>query len=263
MKFILGKKLNMTQVFKDNGDVVPVTAVFAEPNVVTQVKNKDPEGYTAIQVGFSRTKKINKTQGGHLKGLESLKTVKEFRVDAEEAGSLKRGDTISVDVFEPGDGVKVVGKSKGKGFQGVVRRHGFHGAPASHGHKDQERMGGSIGATDAARVFKGMKMPGQMGDKQVTVTGLEIIDVDSEKNILYVKGAVPGARNGLLLISGAGEMKLQESKDGDEKKEVKAKVKAEAPIAEEAPKETAPKAEAKEPAPAKVPTSEAEKKEAK
>src|SRR3989339_1334483 len=182
MKFIIGKKLEMTQIFREDGRAIPVTAVLATPNVVTQIKGDD-DNYSAVQVGFGPAQKIKKAKAGHLKGIGQIKTMREFKVRPEEIKDLKRGDEITVNVFEVGDKIKVVGTSKGKGFQGVVRRHGFHGAPASHGHKDQERMPGSIGATDAARVFKGKKMPGQMGNARSTVSGLEIIEVDSVKNI--------------------------------------------------------------------------------
>jgi len=206
MKFILGKKLTMTQIFKDDGNVVPVTAILVEPNTVTQIKTQDQDGYSAVQVGFGRAKHINKPQGGHLKGLNPIKTLREFVVPAEEIRELKRGAILTVEIFNQGDQVKVTGVSKGKGFQGVVKRHGFHGSPATHGHKDQLRMPGSIGSTDPARVFKGLRMPGQMGNSRVTVSGLEVVAIDQEKNILYIKGAVPGGRNGLLLISGPGEL---------------------------------------------------------
>ncbi|OGY44383.1 MAG: 50S ribosomal protein L3 [Candidatus Buchananbacteria bacterium RIFCSPHIGHO2_02_FULL_40_13] len=211
MKFILGKKLAMTQIFGANGQAVPVTAVLAEPNIVAQVKTADKDKYSAVQVGFGAGKNLNKPQAGHLKGLDHLKIVREFRISPAEAVKLKRGDRITVDVFKKDDKVKVVGTSKGRGYQGVVKRHGFHGSPASHGHKDQLRKSGSIGATDPARVFKGMRMAGRMGHDQISVLGLAIVDIDQEKNILYIKGAVPGARNGLLLISAPGEMKIQAS----------------------------------------------------
>ncbi len=173
---------------------------------------------------------------GHLKGMASFRYLSEFKISSlnhlqsssngsnnftagisndklTAGGTLERGDVITVGVFEAGDKVKVTGVSKGKGFQGVVKRHGFHGSPASHGHKDQLRMPGSIGSTDAARVFPGKRMAGRMGGEQVTVTNLEIIKIDEDKNLIYVKGAVPGARNSLLEISGEGEMKLQDTRD--------------------------------------------------
>jgi len=213
MKFILGKKLEMTQIFQDDGRVVPVTAVLAEPNIITQIKTEEKDKYSAVQVGFNGvgSKHINKSQVGHLKGLTSVKTTKEFRVVSSEAEKFNRGDQITVGVFTANDEVKVTGTSKGRGFQGVVKRHGFHGSPASHGHKDQLRKSGSIGATDPARVFKGIRMAGRMGNDQITITGLTIIDIDLDNNILYIKGAVPGARNGLLIISAPGEMELNKN----------------------------------------------------
>lgn len=210
MKFILGKKLAMTQIFQANGRVVPVTAVLAQPNIVTQVKTEDKDKYSAVQVGFGLNKHLKKPQAGHLKGLTSVKTMKEFRVDVSEAAKIKKGDQITVEVFVKDDQVKVTGTSKGRGYQGVVKRHRFSGSPASHGHKDQLRKSGSIGATDPARVFKGMRMAGRMGGDQISVSGLSIVDIDKEKNILYIKGAVPGARNSLVLISAPGEMKLEQ-----------------------------------------------------
>ena len=218
MKFILGKKLEMTQIFQDNGRVVPVTAVLAEPNIVTQVKTEDKDKYSAVQVGFGLNKNIKKPQAGHLKGLTAVKTMKEFRVASQEAAKLKKGDQITVDVFVKDDEVKVTGTSKGRGYQGVVKRHRFHGSPASHGHKDQLRKSGSIGATDPARVFKGMRMAGRMGGDQISVTGLSIVDIDKEKNILYIKGALPGARNSLVIISAPGEMNIQESQENNKTK---------------------------------------------
>lgn len=214
MKFILGKKLEMTQIFSPDGAALPVTAILAVPNIVTQVKSVDTkDGYDAIQVGFGSIKKSIKSQVGHLKGLDVVKTIREFRVAKEDAENLKRGDKITVEVFAVGDEVKVTGTSKGKGFQGVVKRHGFHGAPKSHGHKDQERMPGSIGAGGVQRVFKGRRMAGHMGDEQVTISGLEIVAVEPEKNILYVKGAVPGARDALVMIYGPGKMELSKDKE--------------------------------------------------
>ncbi len=208
MKYILGKKIAMTQRFADDGTVTPVTVVEAGPCVITQVKTADNDGYTAVQLGFGERKRIKKAQRGHAKDLGTPRYLREFRVD--DTGALKRGDIITAGVFTPGDAVQVVGTSKGRGFTGVVKRHGFHGSKATHGNKDQLRTSGSIGATDAARVFKGTRMAGQMGDQQVTITGLSIVDVNPAERLLYIKGAVPGARNGLLLISGDGEMKLEQ-----------------------------------------------------
>lgn len=201
MKFILGKKLGMTQVFRADGTVVPVTRVKAGPCVVTQVKTKEKDGASAVQVGFGEQKafRLNKAIQGHLKDLSTVSVMRDFSDDTDHG--LKRGDTFTVSIFEPGEKVKVTGKSKGRGFQGVVKRHNFAGSPASHGHKDQLRMPGSIGATDPGRVFKGTRMGGHMGDARVTVSNLEIIEVLPEFDEILIKGAVPGARGGLLMIS--------------------------------------------------------------
>lgn len=202
MKFILGKKLEMTQKFLDDGTVVPVTAVLAGPCAITQVKTVAKDGYDAAQIGFGIKKKMNKPQAGHLKDLDNFRYLREVRIDELKGKEdLKRGDVIAVDSFQVGDLVKVSGNSKGKGFQGVVRRHGFSGSPATHGHKDQLRMPGSIGSTGPQRVFKGMRMAGRMGDERITVKNLKVIEIDKNKNIIFIKGAIPGARNGLVEIS--------------------------------------------------------------
>lgn len=210
MKFILGKKLNMAQLFQANGQVVPVTVIAAGPCKITQAKQEATDGYVAVQIGFGAKKKLTKPLRGHLKNLPNFRYLKEFRIN--DAEKLQKGQTISVEVFQEGNTVRVTSVSKGKGFQGVVKRHGFHGSPASHGHKDQLRMPGSIGATYPQRVIKGKRMAGRMGGEQVTVKNLKIVKIDPEKNYLYIKGAVPGARNGLVLISGEGELKLSEEK---------------------------------------------------
>lgn len=201
MKFILGKKVEMSQIFRD-GKVIPVTKVKAGPCSVTQIKTKENDGYQSAQIGYGYKKKIKKPLLGHLKKSSTPKDnshyLKEFLIDPEQ--EIKLGDEIKVDIFEKGDIVDVSSKSKGKGFQGVVKRHGFHGSPATHGHKDQLRMPGSIGSTDAARVFKGKKMGGRMGGKRITVKNLEVIDIIPEENLLLLKGAVPGARNSILEI---------------------------------------------------------------
>ncbi|MBU4257229.1 50S ribosomal protein L3 [Patescibacteria group bacterium] len=215
MKFIIGKKLDMTQVWR--GDkVVGVTKVQAGPCVVVQVKTKDKDRYEAVQIGFGERKEKNiaKPQLGHFKKCKNnFRYVREFRIslntpnDAKER-QLECGDIIDVNMFEAGDNIQVTGISKGKGFQGVVKRHGFHGQDKTHGNKDQLRMPGSIGCTGPAHVFKGVRMPGRMGGEQVTTKNLEVVEVDKENNILLIKGAVPGARNGLVLISGEGELKV-------------------------------------------------------
>lgn len=216
MKFIVGKKLDMTQVWQ--GDkVVGVTKVQAGPCVVVQIKTKDKDKYEAVQIGFGerKEKNIKKPQKNHMKGLGNFKSLREFRValnapnDAKER-QLKKGDVINVSTFESGDNIQVTGISKGKGFQGVVKRHGFHGQDKTHGNKDQLRMPGSIGCTGPAHVFKGVRMPGRMGGEQVTTKNLEVVEVDKENNILLIKGAVPGARNGLVLIQGEGELLIKQ-----------------------------------------------------
>lgn len=211
MKFILGKKVAMTQKYDEHGNVIPVTKVFAGPNVVTQVKTSKLDKYQAVQVGFGSRRKMAKPQSGHAGKLGNFLYFREFNLkndaEADKTLSVKVGDTITVNTFAKGDIVHVTGTSKGKGFQGVVKRWGFHGSPATHGHKDQLRMPGSIGASSSpSKVFKGKKMPGRMGDTQVTVKNLEVIDVDTEHNYLFIKGSVPGARNGLVMISGDGSL---------------------------------------------------------
>ena len=237
-KFILGRKLNMTQKFQEDGRVVPVTVVEAGPCTVVQVKNNDKDGYNAVQVGYATKNKrgINKPLAGHLKKLDSFRYLKEFRLDNVE--NFERSKVFDVTSFAVGDNLKVTATSKGKGFQGVVKRHGFHGSPATHGHKDQLRMPGSIGATDAARVFKGTRMGGRMGTDTVTVKNLELIEVDAEKNLLYVKGAVPGHRNSLVTIWADGELTFVEKKKEEPKAEVKKEVKTEDKPKTEAKKET-------------------------
>jgi len=225
MKFIIGKKLDMTQLWQGD-NIMAVTRVQAGPCTVVQVKTDDKDGYTAIQVGYGEKKEKNiaKPQQGHMKNAGvKARFLREFRIaidtpkDAKEH-QLKVGDKIDVNIFETGDNVQVTGISKGKGFQGVVKRHGFHGQDKTHGTKDQLRMPGSIGATGPAHVFKGVRMPGRMGGDRVTVKGLEIIEVDKENNILLIKGAVPGARNGLVLIQGEGELEMVVA--GNEKKKI-------------------------------------------
>lgn len=201
MKVILGKKLQMTQKFLPDGTVVPVTAVQAGPCIITQVKTAEQDGYLAIQLGFGEKKKVAKPQAGHLKDLPTVAVMREFRLPtADSLGELKRGDTVTVESFAEGDVIMVTGVSKGRGFQGVVKRHGFHGSPKTHGHKDQLRMPGSIGSGGVQHVLKGVRMAGRMGGKQVTVKNLTIAGIDAAKNILYIAGAVPGARNTVLEI---------------------------------------------------------------
>lgn len=197
MKFILAKKLEMSQIFLPNGTVVPVTLVQAGPCVVTQVKTEEKDGYQAVQVGFLNAKRLTQPMTGHLKDLPKAKIMSEFRLDVP--AELKRGDVIEASAFAVGDNIEVSGTSKGKGFQGVVKRHHFHGHPSTHGHKDQLRMPGSIGAGGVQRVFKGRRMAGRMGGDMVTVKNLSVVEV-RDGGILAIKGAVPGARNAILSI---------------------------------------------------------------
>lgn len=205
MKFILGQKIGMTQVFMPNGNVMPVTRVKAGPCQITQVKNDTK----AVQIGFGEIKeyRLNQAQLGHLKDLTPVRRLHDFK--NETVDGLSKGDVITVETFAAGDTVEVMGVSKGKGFAGVVKRHHFRGGPASHGHKDNLRMPGSIGAGGVQRVFKGMRMGGRMGGEQVTVKNLQIVEVHPETNELYVKGAVPGARNGFVTIQGPGDLKIK------------------------------------------------------
>ena len=200
MKFILGKKLEMSQVYGADGNLIPVTLVQAGPCVVTQVKTKESDGYEAVQVGFGTRRVLTQPEAGHLKDLPQVRHLVEFRTD--EGTTLKRGDAIDATVFQAGEKVHIRGTSKGKGFQGVVRRHGFHGHPTSHGHKDQERMPGSIGAGGVQHVLKGRRMAGHMGDAATTVKNLVVVEV-REGGIIALKGAVPGARHSLIEIVSA------------------------------------------------------------
>jgi large subunit ribosomal protein L3 len=229
MKFIIGTKLDMTQDWQGD-NVVAVTRVKAEPCVIVQLKNKEKDGYEAVQLGFGvrKEKNINKPQKNHYKKLGNFAKTREFRATV---GDLKIGDKIGASTFEVGDIIQVVGTSKGKGFQGSVKRHGFSGSKMTHGNKDQQRMPGSVGAKGPARIFKGIKMPGRMGGERVTVKNLEILKIDVENNILYIKGAVPGCANGLLLVSGEGELKILSEEKTTNKETTETKIKAE-PVTE-------------------------------
>lgn len=209
-KFILGKKQEMTQRFRPDGTIVPVTKIYAEPCIVTQVKTHSRDGYSAVQIGAGKAKHVSRPLSGHLHG-KPLKNLAEFRIEEEKEGSFAPGDIISASVFSAGDSVSLTGVSKGKGFQGVVKRHHFAGSPKTHGHKDQLRMPGSSGAGGVQHVFRGKRMPGRMGQDMVTITNIEIIEVEPQKNFIYVKGAVPGARNSPVWMECEGEMKLEKS----------------------------------------------------
>lgn len=191
----------MTQVFKDDGTVVPVTVVEAGPVVITQLRSPEKEGYAAVQVGFGdvNPKRVTKPISGHFAkaNVSPKRYLREFRVD--DLSGLEVGQEIKADIFRPGDKVSVTGVSKGKGFAGAVKRWHFHGGPKTHGSMIH-RKPQSGGATDAARTFKGVRRPGRMGGQTVTTAGLEIVRVDAEKNLLLIKGAVPGANGGLVVV---------------------------------------------------------------
>ena len=203
MPGILGKKLGMTQIFNDDGVVQPVTVIEAGPCLVVQRKTTDGEGYESVQVGLVETRPMRKVPqplGGHFKkaGVAPMRQLAEFRVAAED--ELKAGDQIKVDIFATDDYVDVVGTSKGKGFQGVIKRHGFGGGRATHGSMFH-RAPGSIGqASDPSRVFPGTRLPGRTGGGRVTAKNLRVVKVDADKNLLYVRGAVPGPNNGYVTI---------------------------------------------------------------
>lgn len=197
MSFVIGKKIEMAQQFKGDGTVVPVTLVKVEPNTVVQLRTTEKDGYTAVQLGTEVRRALTQPEAGHVKGLQNFGILREFRVEKTE---LKRGDTVDVSAFKPGMMVDVVGTSKGRGFQGVMKRHHFSGGPATHGQKDQMRMPGSIASQRQGPVSKGQRMAGHMGDERVTIKNLEVISVDADNHVIAVKGAIPGARGGLLLI---------------------------------------------------------------
>ena len=221
MRGLLGIKVGMTQVIDESGVVTPVTVIQAGPCYVTQVKQEPTDGYSAVQLGFGEIKEKSLTRGqiGHLgrlktdkkhpnrkadTGIPSVRHIREFRTRG--AGEYEVGQVLTVEQFQQGDHVDVVGKSKGRGFAGVVKRHGFSGGPRTHGQSDRLRAPGSIGATSGmSRVIKGMRMAGRMGNQRVASQNLEIIRIDSERNLLAVKGSVPGTKGGLVIVREAAK----------------------------------------------------------
>ncbi len=198
---ILGRKVGMTQVFDAGGEVVPVTIIEAGPCFVTQIKTAEDDGYAAVQLGFEETerRRLNQPLLGHLRGLPSLKVLREVRVVNPSAYEL--GQKVDVSLFQVGDRVDITGTSKGKGFAGVVKRHGFRGGVRTHGQTDRTRAPGSIGGgTTPGRVRKGLRMAGRMGGRRVTVQGLCIVEVDPERNLILVRGSVPGSKGSLLQV---------------------------------------------------------------
>lgn len=201
MKFTLGTKENMTEYFSVNGHSIPVTIISVGPSVVTQVKTKATDGYNAVQIGYGtrNAKNISKAVKGHVKDLGSFRYLREFRQGDEP--TYKVGDTITMaDMLAEGDKVQISSTSKGKGFQGVVKRHGFKGGPRTHGQKHSEREPGSIGGGLRTHVPKGMRMAGRMGSDRITQKNLEIVHLDTENNLILVKGAIPGVRGSLIEI---------------------------------------------------------------
>jgi len=196
---LIGKKVGMSQIFVEGGVVVPVTLIEAGPCYVTQIKTEKHDSYNAIQIGFEEAKKLNKPDQGHLKDIPAVKHLREIRTDDVER--YQRGQKLDAGVFAVGDVVDVVGISKGKGFAGSVKRHHFRGGPKTHGQSDRQRAPGASGATTTpGRVFKGTRRPGHMGARRVTVQNLQVVLVDPERNLLAIKGAVPGANNDLVMI---------------------------------------------------------------
>ena len=205
MKAVLGRKLGMTQVFAEDGRLVPVTVIEAGPMVVTQIKNKETDGYEAVQVAFGevKEKRVNKPLRGHFAkaGVGFKKFVREFKVEDLSAYSLAQ--EIKVDVFEAGEKVDAIGTSKGKGFQGPIKRHNQSRVPMTHGSRYHRGPGSMGAASDPSRVFKGKKLAGHMGAERVTIQNLEVVKVDVEKNLILIKGAVPGPKKGLVVIKKA------------------------------------------------------------
>jgi large subunit ribosomal protein L3 len=196
---ILGKKLGMTQIFAEDGNAVPVTVIEAGPCYVTQVKTVETDGYEAVQLGFGAAKHLTAPERGHLKGQTPLKYLREF--SADDISAVEVGQQFDVSLFEEGETVDVIGTSKGKGFAGVVKRHHFRGGPKTHGQSDRMRSPGSSGSTTTpGRVLKGTRRAGRMGGERVTVKNLEVVRVDGERNLILVRGAVPGPKNGLLIV---------------------------------------------------------------
>jgi large subunit ribosomal protein L3 len=199
---LLGRKIGMTQVFGPTGEVIPVTVLEVGPCVVTQIRTADRDGYDAVQIGYgaARPKSMTKPEKGHLAGAgQLLRYLREFKADS--SNDLQVGQVITAEMFQPGELVDVTGTSKGRGFQGVMRRHGFRGGPRTHGQSDRSRAPGSIGAgTDPGHVWKGTRMAGRMGNRRVTTQNLTVVEVLADRNVVLVRGSVPGAKSGLVSI---------------------------------------------------------------
>jgi len=218
---LLGKKVGMTQIFDQDGRVVPVTVLSVTPNVVTQVKTVEKDGYSAAQIGFEDidVRKLSRPEQGHLYhgGVQPKRFLREFEI--QDGASVAVGDSLTADaVFAVGERVQITGTSKGKGFQGVVKRFHFHGQDAGHGSSMNQRKPQSSGATDAARVFKGTRKPGRMGNERVTQQGLKIVQIDTDRQLVLIRGAVPGATGGLLLIQKAHRVYVEPQRVAQDKK---------------------------------------------
>lgn len=204
MSGLIGKKLGMTRIFDEKGNDVQVSVIQTGPCYVTEIRTQDRHGYDALQLGFEekRDKSVKQPERGHFKksGVKPMRYLREFRTF--DVSQFKLGDVIKADIFQVGEEVKVIGISKGKGFQGVMKRHHFGGGPVSHGQSDRRRAPGSVGGSSyPSRVFKGTRMAGQMGNARITVRNLKVVRIDAENNIVMVRGGIPGARNGMVLIS--------------------------------------------------------------
>lgn len=196
---LLGRKIGMTQIFAADGRIIPVTVIEAGPCYVTQIRTPENDGYQAVQIGYGDARRLNKPSRGHLGKLPALRHLREL--PARDVSDLSVGQKLDVAIFNSGDMLDITGTSKGKGFAGVVKRHHFRGGPKTHGQSDRLRAPGSMGATTTpGRVLKGQRMAGRMGNERVTVQNLQVVESDPERNLLLVRGAVPGARNGLLII---------------------------------------------------------------
>ena len=204
---LIGKKVGTTQVFHDDGRSDAVTVIQVGPCTVTQIKTAETDGYIGVQLGYDEVAKLNRPEAGHLKGVaKSFRVLREFGVD--DAAEIELGQQIDVSMFQAGDLVDATARAKGRGFQGGVKRHNFRGGPKTHGQSDRHRAPGSIGAgTTPGKVLKGQRMAGHMGNNRVTVRKLEVVDADQDRNLLFLKGAVPGSRNSLVLIKRWGSRK--------------------------------------------------------
>jgi len=200
---LIGRKVGMTQIFQPDGTMIPVSVVAVEPNIVTRIRTSERDGYAAVQLGVEESAKLNKPELGQLKNLPKLSVLREFRLDKTGGDAYTVGQKLDVSLFAAGDIIDVIGVSKGKGFSGHIKRHHFHRGPKTHG-SDHHRAPGSIGpGTTPGRVYKGMRMAGHLGDARATVKKLRVVRADAERNLLLVKGSVPGAPNGLILVKKA------------------------------------------------------------